>query len=263
MAALVKQHLSSIGSDQARTAAKTRAVEGTVQFTLVNRGSGTQDGKQVLISEGSKLVALLKLPNPSYHGERFVCDGDKLEVAYIKPGVYSTFGAFVNVHQEILKDGLFGGVLSTGWALTRLEESHSKLQDQGLKKIDGKELRRVQYSPAKHSDLEIYLYFDPQSGRHVMTSYSLTVSPQMGRTVQSNARQDFSRYYLEERFDDFKESDGLQLPTHWVIEFTSDVPVNPGRATLGQAQASVSRFDVKVTNISNNATLDPKNFEVK
>ena len=54
---------------------KSRAVEGTLQFKLLNVSSGAQDGKQVLVSEGNKLVALLKLPNPAYHGERFVSDG--------------------------------------------------------------------------------------------------------------------------------------------------------------------------------------------
>src|ERR1700722_12457531 len=86
VADLVKQHLNSIGTDQARSAAKTRAVEGTVQFRLLNtNNNGAQDGKQVLVSDGDKIVSLLKLPNPGYHGERFVTDGKNVSVAYINP----------------------------------------------------------------------------------------------------------------------------------------------------------------------------------
>jgi hypothetical protein len=260
----LKQHLNSIGTEQARAAVKSRAVEGSLKFTLLNRNGGAQDGKEVFISEDNKSVALLKLPNPNYHGERFVCDGkNKVEVAYVKPGTYSNLGAFVVVHQEILKEGLFGGTLSTGWALTRIEQNHPKLQDQGLKKIDGKELRRVQYLPAKHSDLEIFLYFDPQTARHVMTSYSLTIAPKLQESELENAKQDYTRYYMEERFEDFKELDGLQLPNKWTIQFTSDVPTDAYHQRLGIAESSVSQFQSTVTSVHNNISLDPKNFEIR
>lgn len=260
----IKQHLNSIGSEQARAAVKSRAVEGSLKFTLLDRNGGAQDGKEVFISEDNKSVALLKLPNPTYHGERFVCDGkNKIEVAYIKPGTYSNLGAFDEVHQEILKEGLFGGTFSTGWALTRIEQNHPKLQDQGIKKINGTELRRLQYLPAKHSDLEIFLYFDPQTARHVMTSYSLTIAPKLGMSELANAKQDYTRYYLEERFEDFKEVDGLQLPNKWTIQFTSDVPTDPNHPRLGGAESSVSQFQSTVTAVHNNISLDPKNFEIR
>jgi hypothetical protein len=260
----IKQHLNSIGSDKAREAVKNRAVEGSLEFKLLNVSSGTQDGKQVLVSEGSKLVTLLKLPNPSYHGERFVSDGRKIFISNIKPGSYSSFGAFVLAHPEILTDGLLGGTLSTGWSLLNIEERHAKLQDQGVKKIDGRDLRRFRYSPAKHSDLEIFLYFDPQTARHVMTSYSLEISPKMGMTELETAKQDFTRYLLEERFDDFKETDGLHLPGHWVIQFTAQIPHDPNHPTLGISdQTGISQFDAKETAINHNVSLDAKNFEVK
>jgi hypothetical protein len=260
----VKQHLNSIGTEQARAAIKSRAVEGSLKFTVLNRNGGPQDGKVVFISEDNKSVTLLKLPNPNYHGERFVCDGkNKIEVAYIKPGTYSNLGAFIEVHQEILKEGLFGGTLSIGWALTRIEQNHPKLQDQGVKKINGKELHRLQYLPAKRSDLEIFLYFDPQTARHVMTSYSLTIAPGLGTTELENAKQDYTRYYMEERFDDFKEVDGLQLPNKWTIQFTSDVPTDPDHPRLGNAQSSVSQFQATLTAVHNNISLDPKNFEIR
>ncbi len=259
----VKQHLNSIGTDQARAAVKNRAAEGSVEFKLLNVSTGAQDGKQVLVSEGGKMVALLKLPNPTYHGERFVSDGKKAFISNIKPGSYSSFGAFVLAHPEILTEGLLGGTLSTGWALFNLEERHAKLQDQGVKKVDGKELRRFRYSPAKRSDLEISLYFDPQTARHVMTTYSLEISPRLGMTEQETAKQDFTRYFLEEKFDNFKETDGLQLPGHWVIQFTAQIPNDPNHPRLGILdQTGISQFDATETAIKHNVPLDPKNFEV-
>ena len=260
----VKQHLNSIGTDQARAAVKNRAAEGNVQFKLLNVSSGAQDGKQVLASESGKLVALLKLPNPNYHGERFVSDGKKVFITNVKPGSYSSFGAFVLAHPEILTEGLFGGTLNTGWALLHLEDKHPKLQDQGLKKVSGRELHQFRYSPAKHSDLEILLFFDPQTARHVLTTYSLEISPQLGMTEQETAKQDFTRYLLEERFDDFKLTDGLQRPGHWVIQFTAQIPHDPNHPILGALdQGGISQFDATETAINHNVTLDAKNFEVK
>jgi hypothetical protein len=266
----VKQHLNSIGTDQARGAVKNRAVEGNLQFKLLNLSSGAQDGKQVLVSEGDKMVTLLKLPNTTYHGERFVSDGKKTFISNIKPGSYSSFGAFVLAHPEILTEGLWGGTLSTGWALLHLDEKHPKLQDQGVKKISGRELRQLRYSPAKHSDLEILLFFDPQTARHVMTTYSLEISPHLGMSVQETAQQEFTRYHLEERFDDFKQTDGLQLPGHWLIQFTSQVPRDRAvglqvvnRPELSVGQSGISQFEATETAINQNVTLDPKNFEIK
>jgi hypothetical protein len=290
---LVKQHLNSIGTEKARAAVTSRAVEGTVHFLLLNTNdNGAQDGKQVLVSEGNKIVSLLKLPNPSYHGERFVSDGKNVSVAYIYPGHYSTLGAFVVAHSEILTEGLWGGTLSTGWPLAHLDERNPKLQDQGLKKVDGRELRRIDYTPKKHTDLTIELYFEPDTFRHVMTVYALTIGAQMGISETATARQQDTHYRLEERFSDFKPVDNLTLPGRWSIQFTSEVaqdqsqrlpssgnaigPSSGGAGmgaigaadslhpnALGRAFVSISQFEAVETKITNNVQLDPKNFEVK
>jgi hypothetical protein len=285
VADLVKQNLNSIGTEQARAAVKNRAVEGTLQFRVLSGGAGTEDGKEVLLSEGDKLVSLLKLPNPTYHGERFVSDGKKTVIAMLKPGVYSNIGQFVLAHNEILTEGLWGGTLSTGWPLANLDEHHAKLKYQGLKQVGGRELHRVDYTP-KHSDLEIQLYFEPDTFRHVLTVYELTIKPQLGLTERETAGQEETRYRLEERFAVFKSTDNLTLPGKWTVQFTSEVPearTNPtgggsttlggsapinegtsqGHPRLGAAIGAVSEFDVTVTNISHNVQLDPKNFEVK
>ena len=47
---------------------------------------------------------------------------------------------------------------------------------EGLKKIDGQELYDLRYRPHKGTDLDINLYFDPETYRHVETVYTLTSS---------------------------------------------------------------------------------------
>lgn len=276
---LVKKNLESIGTASARAAVKSRVTQGPVRLAGVTGPAGTLDGKQVIASEGTKVVILLKLMNANFHGERFVSDGQKTLVAQIRPGAYSPFGEFVLVHDEILKEGLLGGALSTGWALAHLEEHHSKLRYEGLKKVGDVELHRVDYAPSKHSDLEIKLYFEPETFRHVLTTYSMTISPQMATTDDQTARQRPGYYRIEERFGDFKVIDGLQLPRRWVLRFTKDDPPfssNPNSgppqvtgggtftvSPLSAPQVYTIQFDSIEAEISHSQTLDPKNFEVK
>ncbi len=261
----VKKHLDSVGTEPVRAALKTRVAEGVLQFHMLHQG-GSQDGKMVLVSEGNKVVCLLKLPNPNYHGERFVSDGHKTEEAQVKPGAWSELGAFVRAHNEILTEGLWGGTLSAGWPLLdSLESRHAKLQSTGRKKVDGREMLQFRYSPAKRSDLEISLYFEPETGRHVLTTYGLTVAPQMALTELETAKQKSTTYLLEERFSDFKEQDHLTLPSRWEVRFTLDVPPDPshpGSAAV-YARSDTWTFDVSVKSVSNNVTLDPKNFDMK
>lgn len=301
---LVQKHLASIGTDQARATAKNRVVEGTLRFRVLSLGGSVhmassqllegseQSGKEVFVSEGSKLVALLKLTTPSYHGERFVSDGRNNMVAEMRPGTYSDLGELIHIHDEILTEGLWGGTLSTGWALEHLEERHAKLKDKGKKSIDGREFRVLQYVPAKHSDLEIELYFEPETMRHVMTRYLLSISPQMGSTDADTARQMGTHFEVEEQFLNFEKQDELQLPRRWVVRLTENVPrenrTSPGnlaynnsariyrggsrtaagRAGVGSAPSPdlkpfAMEFDVVASSISHNVSLDPKNFEVK
>ena len=186
---LVQQHLASIGAESARAAAKTRVVEGTMQFRVLSGGNSRymrwaqlvegseQTGKEVLVSQGNKMVSLLKLATPSYHGERFVTDGRKNVVSEIRPGIYSDLGEFVHVHDEILTEGLWGGTLSTGWALAHLVESQAKVKDKGIRRIDNRQLRELQYVPSRHSDLEIELFFDAETMRHSASSAGTAPCP--------------------------------------------------------------------------------------
>jgi hypothetical protein len=84
---LVKKNLESIGTDSARAAVKSRVTQGPARLVYLTGPAGTLDGKQVVASEGNKMVVLLKLLNPKYHGERFVSDGQRTSVAQVSPGV--------------------------------------------------------------------------------------------------------------------------------------------------------------------------------
>jgi hypothetical protein len=277
---LVAQHLDSIASPTVRAGLKTRVAQAPVRFTILNASVGALEGKAVLVSDGKKLQFMMKLQNNEYRGEQFIFDGDKDKVAFSTARqTRSAFGSFVFVQNAVVQEGLLGGVLTTAWPLLKLDERKAKLSFEGLKKVDGQQLYDLRYRPHKNTDLEIHLYFDPETHRHVETTYSYSVSQGLtsmdpstmnsgnpfpgsdtipvggtGSPETAQARQQQNRYRLQEKFSDFKTVDGVTLPTHYDIQFTQEL--QNGRTTL-------SDWDLKGLDVSNNVPVDPRNFEVK
>ncbi len=90
----------------------------------------------------------------------------------------SRLGNFLFLQEEVLREGLFGGVLSTAWPLLNTQIRTRSLKYEGLKKVDGQQLYDISYIPKKRfesGDLSIHLYFDPETYRHVLTVYTATV----------------------------------------------------------------------------------------
>jgi hypothetical protein len=257
VADLVSKHLNAIGIEQARAAVKTQLVEGKLTFQYLN-GSGLITGGLQFVSEGDKFVSVMKLPSVEYHGEQFATDGKKALIKQVQPGHYSGLGQFVFEHDEILKEGLFGGTLSTAWALSHLDERRARLQDQGIKKMDGRDLRRVDYFPKKNSDLRIQLYFQPETSRHVMTIYEYSIIARGGGGPDASAGQEERYIRLQESFSDFETVNNLTYPGRWTIQFTS----GGGSRTIGRTSA-ISQFELTDAKISHNIPVDPKNFEIK
>src|SRR4030095_2815788 len=87
----------------------------------------------------------------------------------------SIFGEFLRTQDVAVKEGLLGGALSTSWPLLNLNERKPKISYEGLKTIDGKQLIDVRYKPKKNTDMDIHLYFEPQTYHHVKSVYSMTI----------------------------------------------------------------------------------------
>jgi len=250
---LLAQHLNSIADATIRSGLKSRVVEGSVHFQVLAGGAGGLNGKAILASEGDNLQYTMKFLNPNYDGEEFVFDGKKCKVAFSTARqTRSALGNFVLERNEIIREGLLGGTLSTAWPLLNLNERKAKLKFNGLKKIDGQQLYELGYQPHKNSDLEIKLYFDPETYRHVKTTYVYTTKEGMVRGgAAAQAGQLPSRYLLQEKFSDFKTVDGFTLPTHDEIQLSQEPQT--GRTTLFE-------WDLKDLDVSNNRPVDSHNF---
>ena len=251
---LVARHLDSVGSKEARAAAKTRVVQGAAVYRILVGGGGLAEGKTGMVSDGRKVRFMMKFQT-DYRGETFVCDGETVHVAFSNSNQSrSPLASFITTYDVIVRDGLLGGVLSTGWALSNVADRQPKLVYEGLKKVDGRQVHQLRYQPRKHSDAEILLYFDAETFRHIKTVYSISLGNLPGGTIIESVNLRAERSQLEERFSEFKTVDGLTLPTHWNLQFTRELP---------NGSTTVSEWDLKEDQITNNVGLDPRNFEMK
>ncbi|MBZ5548067.1 MAG: hypothetical protein LAO22_08950 [Acidobacteriia bacterium] len=254
-AELVARHLDAIGSADARSAAKTRVVQGSATYNVVVGGGGRIEGKTGLVSEGRKMRFLMRFPQADYRGENVAFNGDSVGVAFANSSQSrSPFASFLTSQDVIVRDGLLGGVLSTGWGLLSVADPNPKLTVEGVKKVDGRPAYQVHYEPHKHSEVQIMLYFDCETFRHVKTVYSTSIANNVGASIVETSKLLPERNTLEERFSEFKTVDGLTLPTHWNIQFTRELP---------NGSTTISEWDLKEDQITNNMGLDPRNFELK
>jgi hypothetical protein len=223
---IVAKHLDSIGTADARGAVKSRSAQGTVVFSERITGAVHVDGSASLISEGGKVKYAFQFGSPQYPGEQFAFDGKNVGVALIDQQSRSRLGNFLVTEPELLSEGVFGGVLGTGWPLLDIKTSGAKLKSEGEKKIDGRDLYALSYTPKKRNasgDLTVELFFDPETCRHVMTVYRLATTPvDQGETTDPGSVTTIA----EERFDDFHPVDGITLPMTWDVRQR----IEPGKA---------------------------------
>jgi hypothetical protein len=220
---LIAKHLDSIGSAEKRKALKSRGTIGTTQVNFRVGASGTLNGKANILSQGSSVRAGFTYSALEYPGEQVAFDGNKVSAGQMSPGNYPPFAGFIYENDILLKEGLLFGTLSTAWSLLDAAAKKPRLESSGLKKIDGRQLLELKYQP-RNSRVSIqgFLYFDPETYRHVRSQFKLELpSSRMTRITDS---AELVRYQILERFDEFKEVDGFTLPHSYNLEFTVDSP---------------------------------------
>jgi hypothetical protein len=144
---IVAKHLEAIGTREARTAIRSRTGEGTAEFSELVTGRVHLPGTAAFRSQGHKVKWAFRFGATEYPGEQLVFDGQATRVAAIDAGNRSRLGNFILDHTEVLREGLWGGVLSSGWALLDLSALGAKVKSLGTRRIDGQELCDVSYVP--------------------------------------------------------------------------------------------------------------------
>ena len=273
---ILQRHLDSVGTAAIRSAARSRVVEASASDRiLLGANPAPYDGKAVIVSEGNKLQMLLKINAPQYTGERFKRYGDRTSIEATNVNqTRSELGTLLESDDSPIREGLIGGVLTTGWPLFDMGAHKGKVQYQGLKKIDGTDLQVVVCHPSKINGFEITLYFDPQTLRHVRTVYLQdkatgiatspfvdTVAPLSRRNPERlngpdarSARLGPTRWKIEEQFGNFKTMDGMTLPEHYNLRFQQQSP---------SGSTNTIEWDVIATRVLNNISVDARNFQIQ
>jgi hypothetical protein len=237
---LIESHLSSVGPPEARSAIKNQQLEGVARYSIVQGGAGSLRGAASLISEGKKIALSIEFGHNEYPAEKIAFDGKDVFAEDIKPGQRSPLGQFLHDYDEISREGLVGGVLSTAWPLLTPEKMKARLVYGGVKKLNGRELILLRYFMRRGGgDIQVRLYFDPKSYRHVASWYRVVVQPLIADDPMESTRRFESRYEVEEWFDRFREIKGVKLPTRWTIRFTAD---SDSGAYVGEWAMSFNRF---------------------
>jgi hypothetical protein len=237
---LVARHLKSIGSPQVLAMIKSRAVKGVGSVKFMQGGVGNlTDGKSLIVSEGHKLGVIMYFGALNYPGEHLAFDGKDVTISYIDFNLRSPLGSFVNVFQGLLKEGLWGGTLSTAWPLLDMKGRRPTLKYR-KRNVAGREMHELAYSPKSRSgmnDVRIELFFDLLTFRHIRTEYKYPYA--------------VSSLQVIETFDDFRAVDGMILPHKYDIAYS---PVRP------MPEAFMSSWTIEAKEFLHNGAIDPQLF---
>ncbi len=268
---LVALHLKAIGGDPFR---KNRIAQGMGTLDIRVGGQGKLGGPGMILAEDDKLRASFTFGHINYSREIIIRNGDKLDVAYISPGIRSDLGTALWSHfPRVAQEGLLGGALSTDWTLLDLRKRRAKVRYRGLKTFEGRKLHKLEYRPKKGVGYRIELYFEPETYRHLASSYRLTIPAGLGRglvNIQAGALgagdgpADKARITLTEAFSDFKEVDGLTLPHHYKLTLNSSASTGgDSGAGFGARTGFVGHWEIKINRILHDRRIAARAFEIK
>ncbi len=251
---LIAKHLASIGTPEALAATRSRSMEGKAQVIFRIGGTGLLNGKGRVVSDGHKYLIGMEFGVVTYPGDIMAFDGENPTVNLIKPGRRSNLGDFVYQHDVLLKEGLLGGAMTTAWPLLDLASRQPKLSYAGLKKFEGQSLHEVKYRAKKGGgDLQISLYFDPGTFRHMATRYRLVVPPAMASNPIDSAGQRETVYTLDEQFGNFGTVDSLTLPHFYKLTMTME----------GQNGSYLTEWNLQAEKVSHNQQAEAAAFVAK
>ena len=249
---IVAKHLESIGTVEARAAAKTRMAVGEASVTFISQKNQTTQGRIVLASTGGKNFFGLSLNASDYPGEKFSYNGAKAKVEVPSTTPRSYLNIFVDGNSAVLRESLLTGSLASSWALTDLASRKSKVSGGGLKKVDGKEYYVLGYSPKGGGDWDISLYFDKDTFRHERTEYKRTSSAGIGTNPNQSSGFDETKIKITETFSDYKVQGGLMLPNSYKLLYSE----------TGQRGTRGIEWAFSLSEFAFNQPMDDKTFDV-
>jgi len=247
---VVAKHLDSIAAADTRATVKSLILVGDATAKFISTKDQIVAGRVVLASEGMKNFLGMNMNSSAYPGERFSFDGKVTHVAIAQRGQRSVLGNFVESNKKILQESVFGGALSSSWSVLNMDTKKAKLSFEGTKKIEGKEAYVLGYS-MKGGDLDITMYFDKDTFRHVRTEYKRTSSAGIGARPEDSTRFSSSVLKVTEDFTEFKAENGLTLPRGYRLFYS----------ITGQNGTTEIEWVFKLTEFALNQKLESNTFD--
>ena len=247
---VLAKHLDSIGSAHDRKAVTTRIISGTSFVVFRTEPTGQASGKAVLASDGPKNLIGMSFYSAVYPREQFSYNGTNSNAAFVTPGVRSSLGSFLTIHDFILRHGLMGGTLSSAWPLLDLSGQKGRVEYVGLKKVKDQSLHELKYQPRGGSDCDVTIFLNEKTYEHVRTEYSRVIPAGMGDRSYGNVTTRESRFKLVEEFSDFRVEGGLNLPHVYKFEFSADT----------QSGTFLAEWTATLTQFTFNEKIDPAAF---
>jgi hypothetical protein len=251
---LVARHLSAIGTAEARAAVEARLATGNCGLRVVVGETLKYEGTARVASEGRRHKITLHFGDPTYWGEQILFDDERADVGFVQPAQRSALGGFLSRYNGLVREGLVGGVLTTAWPLLDVAGRQPKLESRGLRRVDGRDLYRLDYKARKGpGDVTVCLFFDPPTFQHVRSTYTYSRAQPLGTDIVQSSQQRETRYELEERFEEFRMFDGLTLPTRWTLQYTADTT----------SRITSLAWEIRIESIARNPRLDPSTFTME
>ena len=248
---VIDKHLASIGPADKLSLIKSFVAVGEVRVEHITQKNQPTFGRIVIASEGNKIFFGMNLNANDYPQEKIVFDGSKTAVAFVRPGVRSVLGNFIQSNDALLSQGLLSGALTTSWGLLATNTRRPRISSAGVRKIDGKEVYALTFSPKGGGDLDITMFFDQQTFHHIRTEYKRISSAGIGRTIDESARQSETRLKVTEEFSDFKEVQGIMIPHEYKLHYT----------IAGANGTTEIAWKSRFTEFAINQRLDPGTFD--
>jgi hypothetical protein len=218
---LISKNIDSIITAKIDKPPLGRAGSGAAIRDVLLGGTGHREGKATFVSKADDFQLILDFNSAEYQGEQYTWSGGHSRVSASGIDKFSAMAQFVQTHEVILRDGLLGGTLNNGWALMTTTAHNPKMHYDGLKKHDGRQLHQLTYNPKKgDNDMTIRLYFEPDTFRHVATTYEFEGQVAAMAGHMPDAEKIVER--IEETFSDFKAEGGLTLPHHWQLRYLQE-----------------------------------------
>jgi hypothetical protein len=216
---IIAKHLESIGTPEKR--ALSRTIVGTTTSEVIvpeltQKVKFNIQGKNAISSDNNKILFLMAFASKNYPQEQMAFDGKDFTYAPIPNLLLAPLTSLAMESNELIKEGLLGGTLSTSWCLQNLAiNKKAKVTLASNKKVNDRETYIIEFMPEKMSLTNIKIYIDKNTFQHFRTEYKKTFFRQGGldRTGVGDEAT------LTEEFSDFKSENGLNLPHTYEIRY--------------------------------------------